>query len=156
MLRVFISVRGGRSWWNGSWYGPVRVAVNMIRTFRFHKKSCKFLEQLRDYQLVTTILLPAFHHFASVSRNHLHFTLFCKYTFKFVVSEKRFYALTLTSLEYPNCSKQNQTYVFFGKKVASLRAVKTSTPSTTCKEVNKNHFPVYISRASWNTWSKNL
>jgi hypothetical protein len=61
-----------------------------------------------------------------------------------MVSEKRFYALTLTRLEYPNCSKQNQTYVFFGKKVASLRAVKTITPTVTCKEVNKIHFPGYF------------
>ena len=99
------------------------------------KKSSKFLDRLRGDQLVTTILLPVFLLIASVYRNHLHFTPFCKYIFKFVVSEKRFYALTLTSLEYPNCSKQNQTYVFFGKKVASLRAVKTITPSATCKEV---------------------
>ena len=59
---------------------------------------------------------------------------FCKNTFsKFVDSEKRFYALTFTRLEYPNCSKQNQTYVFFGKKVASLRAIKTITPTATWK-----------------------
>ena len=68
---------------------------------------------------------------------------------KFVVIEKRFYALTLTRLEYPNCSKQNQTYVFFGKKVASLRAVKIITPTVTWKEVNKNNFPSYFLTLSW-------